>query len=659
MNRISRLILAGLILLTGHLHAVTLSANGTTDLTLIPGRIYTAFAAGTFGSGTLTLTFRDHTSGSTVAFRTITAATTFEFRAPNDQLRAVLTGATAPAIEFLAILAPLEGSTAGISNRAGVIAGIAADPSATRGASKLREWDVTVPLVTPAPGGWPTVTHPSVVDAGTAGFGGYRYWLAFTPWPVSGVGEDPCILASHDMVDWVLPSGASNPIATEASVNAAIGSGLFTYNSDTHLLLDGGVLKCYYRAVKDAVRESIILQTTTNGVTWTAPDETLRLEGATTTKTLSPAIVKVGSTYYMYVIDRATGGLSEHQKCRRYDSVDGLSWSNVTTCTMPQGQLMLPWHLDMQMRDGAYHMLLYSTALNNPLLYFSSTDGTTFTGDANTSAVPIIGTYDGAGYYRSCMIPSDDGDRWHVFVSGVPRNQTANGITGEMWHIGLRPNMVFSNKNTLRQNSFGIQQASIDVSWKTPTAIASGASVDLPETSSVLTEGSPPLQGSRVDIWGLSGSAAIAGIWVTTTAGTQIGSALTTTTKWTGIESPRLYLTALPDNVTPVSGDVVTGSTSGATAVFHRLRGASPAQYTLRSFSGTAIFQVGEQIKVNAVTATNAGTPVTISALSMFPIANAANLMLIDHTASYAGRFQIWNTFASSAYVTVEIHSAR
>jgi len=335
-----------------------------------------------------------------------------------------------------------------------------------------------------------------------------------------------------------------------------------------------------------------------------------------------------------------------------------------TECTLPTGPLVVPWHLYVHLANGVYHMLLNTSGditWNSPLLYFTSSDGITWAGDPNVTALDPVGTYDGERYYRSCMIPADPLARtWHVFAAGLPHEYTTNGVTGNPWRIGLRPNMYLANRNRVTQNSFGLSTTSFSLNWKSNIPIASGATVDICKPSTKFTEGAAPAQ-VRAEIWGGRGTTAIGGIWVMGQFNpTQISTGTTTTTTFRGSLTPYLQLSALPDNVTPTSGVTVTGVTSGATAKFHRIRNTTPAQYSLREFSGTVIFTVGEQLQIGGVTLTNTGTPVTVSSLNSFPAATAINLIYVDSVAGYPGRYQIWNSYAAgSADVAVKIESNR
>ena len=85
--------------------------------------------------------------------------------------------------------------------------------------------------------------HPSV-QYFENGFGGYKYWIAYTPYKgCNDYWENPHIAASNDLKNWVVPSGFSNPLDPRPS-NYERGA---VYNSDTELVYntDTGLLECW------------------------------------------------------------------------------------------------------------------------------------------------------------------------------------------------------------------------------------------------------------------------------------------------------------------------------------------------------------------------------------------------------------------------------
>lgn len=89
---------------------MTFLANSNQEFALIPGRDYAIFAAGTFGSGTVSLTLADSGLSGGVpmpGYQSITTNTSFIFTAPSPRLLVALTGATSPNLVVDCILCPL------------------------------------------------------------------------------------------------------------------------------------------------------------------------------------------------------------------------------------------------------------------------------------------------------------------------------------------------------------------------------------------------------------------------------------------------------------------------------------------------------------------------------------------------------------------------
>ncbi len=111
------------------------------------------------------------------------------------------------------------------------------------------------------------IVHPAVVYV-PEGFAGYKYWCAYTPMTNNqSQYENPCIVASDDMTNWVSP--AVNPIFPWP------GGGAF--NSDTHLILspDRKSLILLYRTFAEGTpaRHRLKVSTCTDGKTWSSPVE--------------------------------------------------------------------------------------------------------------------------------------------------------------------------------------------------------------------------------------------------------------------------------------------------------------------------------------------------------------------------------------------------
>lgn len=281
------------------------------------------------------------------------------------------------------------------------------------------------------PDGNLNVNHPSVVDAGPGGWNGYRYWIAFTPYP-SNVREEPCVLASNDKVAWVEPAGITNPVApTPANAD---------HNSDPQLLLlSNGTMQLYYRPYGGSVNEIIGLRESTDGVNWTLiAAQVIQIVTSPGNYILSPTVVQEDDdTLHMWTVNAsaATNG----QRIERRTSTDlGRTWSAPTTCTIP-AVTCAAWHIDVQRDGDRYPMIISSRDWS--LYFWDSDDGLTFTGDDVNPTVPRSGTtIDKEGHYRTCFLPNGDGT-YDVFASCInsPTSDVFN-VAGT-WRIARLANL--------------------------------------------------------------------------------------------------------------------------------------------------------------------------------------------------------------------------
>lgn len=123
------------------------------------------------------------------------------------------------------------------------------------------------PLNIETPEGNAQPYHPSVVYI-PGGWNGYAYWMAETPYPLGPDGdwnglppyrarwENPCIHASHDGIHWETPGDLVNPIddLNETEIENR------DFFSDTHLVMNGDTLECWYRISRTQRDETYILR---------------------------------------------------------------------------------------------------------------------------------------------------------------------------------------------------------------------------------------------------------------------------------------------------------------------------------------------------------------------------------------------------------------
>lgn len=307
------------------------------------------------------------------------------------------------------------------------------------------------PLVIPTPDGLAAVTHPGVVFLPN-GWNGYRYWMAFTPWP-DGSREFPNIIASQNGVDWEVPAGLTNPIIGQATVAATPSGGAtpFGFAPDTHLvMLDEDTMACFFLMAwagggssQDA---AMFRMTSTDGVTWgnlTRCIDTVATGRNAAHGITSPAVFQMpDGTWEMFGVTEFDG---DFNRISRWTSPDTTAWTWQNQLVIPYGSGE-PWHLDAHYVSGKYHVL-YS-AVGGRYHYLYSTDGVNFYGDT-TNYVPELvsgADWDGQRSYRASMIPRYGNPlKWDVWASGLP-TAPLDGVQagGKPWTIGLFRGVEFT-----------------------------------------------------------------------------------------------------------------------------------------------------------------------------------------------------------------------
>lgn len=253
----------------------------------------------------------------------------------------------------------------------------------------------------------PRIGHPDVVYV-PAGWNGYSYWMAATPYP-GGSRENPSICASTDGTTWVVPEGLTNPIVPEPAEG---------YNSDTDLELGpDNKLYCFYR-LYSATPDGFYVKSSSDGVEWSAATQIM----TNVASKLSPAIIYTpAGIWMMWYLD--TVGKMYHATSSAPDS----GWTTPQQCsfvaphgTMPTGYI--PWHLDVRKRNGIYYaaLLMREVASEYTLRFHlaSSWDGVHW-GIAATPVLTIgqTGAWDAHQLYRGTLVPIVGGfDFWYTGI---------------------------------------------------------------------------------------------------------------------------------------------------------------------------------------------------------------------------------------------------
>lgn len=215
-------------------------------------------------------------------------------------------------------------------------------------------------------------THPSVVVFDEP-WNGYRYWMAYSPYPLSdGEEENACIAVSNDLYDWGVPYGIANPVADNEETNC-------NELKDPHLLYRADLdrLEVWYLGrVSENLggnNHDLILfrKHSSDGVNWSD------YEIMDAVRFLSPSVYWDGEKYQMWSIGYDmwnTTGQFVYQ-----ESVDGFTWSEPVQCSIDGGSRNIDiWHGSMFVYEDMFHFVYIAESEKQEIYYCTSKDGITF-----------------------------------------------------------------------------------------------------------------------------------------------------------------------------------------------------------------------------------------------------------------------------------------
>jgi hypothetical protein len=271
--------------------------------------------------------------------------------------------------------------------------------------------------------------HPKVLYFEN-GFGGHKYWMAYTPYPYSNDDyENPCIAYSEDGYHWT--NYDNNPLSDPEGVG---------YNSDTHLVYrsDTSTLECWYRYVGPATQspreETIKRRTTTDGVTWTSEETVYSNTSGNFSKILSPSVIFDGTNYNIWAIS-STG--IDYYTAPSDDVGDWTYHRSFDPTYNDDGLIVDDWHLDV-IKDGSTYIYLVmcrnGTSITNnraSLFVMTSSDNITL-----TSPIKIVGGSTGWDkyMYRSSIVKI--GSVYRIYYS-AGSGGTTTIYNNAVWGIGI------------------------------------------------------------------------------------------------------------------------------------------------------------------------------------------------------------------------------
>ncbi len=282
------------------------------------------------------------------------------------------------------------------------------------------------PIALTTPDGSGQAVHPDVIRLDEP-FRGYRYWMAYTPYPFGDERlENPCIRASTDGLNWERVAGCPDPIfAAPEDVKG--------HHADPELVFRNGRLTMLFMTTTVGEALATISHTeTSDAVTWSDAKPICRDDWI-----VSPCVAADDDGYILwYVQCHADAPLPVSTLFRRAGPDLG-RLGDAQTCTLAIPGHVL-WHIDIIADGSGFEALAtaFPKGLNpsrSRLFRAVSADGVTFTLSSPQPIVsPSLFGWDNRMIYRSTFIREGQGYRiWYSAASWAMRCGIGY-LTGEL-----------------------------------------------------------------------------------------------------------------------------------------------------------------------------------------------------------------------------------
>ncbi len=255
-------------------------------------------------------------------------------------------------------------------------------------------------------------THPSIL-AFDQPWHGYRYWLAYTPFPyANGEEENPCLAVSNDLYYWQTPSGLANPVAynEETGCNELKDVSLL-YRQDLDRLEMWYLGRLSPDLGGDGKTLLLLRKCSSNGVDWSD------YQVMAPTQYLSPTIVWEDGVYRMWQMQYerlGNGGTLVYQ-----ESVDGINWSEAQKCTITGVDHGIKlWHGAVRHIQGRYYFVFIRDYLQSDAIYCCTSDNGL---DFDQPQVIVGADATWYSYYRPDLLY--DGGKFYLFYGVITHRQ--------------------------------------------------------------------------------------------------------------------------------------------------------------------------------------------------------------------------------------------
>lgn len=279
--------------------------------------------------------------------------------------------------------------------------------------------------------GMDQATHPSVIYFAEP-WNGYRYWMAYTPYPyANGEEENPSVAASNDLYGWVTPNGMVNPIADNEETGCReLKDPHILYRADLDRVEIWYLGRVSARLGGDGTSLMLFRKYSYDGVSWSD------YEIMTAVEYLSPTVWWDGDRYQMWSIGFDTYGTTGTLAYQ--ESVDGAQWTEPVRCVIDGvSDGLALWHGAVTKLENGYAFVYTPAPDSNIIQYCESADGVHFTGQRTIAA--ISGT-PWQHFYRPCLLEENGAytllygvvtgsNEWYLSMSRGDDVDALQGIT--------------------------------------------------------------------------------------------------------------------------------------------------------------------------------------------------------------------------------------
>lgn len=241
--------------------------------------------------------------------------------------------------------------------------------------------------------------HPDVLYC-QSGRLGHFFYMAMTPYPNGNSQfENPCILVSEDGVGFREEREGLNPL---------VHCPPYDHNCDPDLTFteQTGMFYLYYLETMRPDSQNVVLIKSRDAINW-GKERVIHYDLESGDDFIvSPAVLKVGSEYYMFFVNLSLAG----HPIQFLISDDGIRWEKDSTygisAAYPDG--LIPWHIDVFAGKAQYLMLCCGPNDDLNLYLAASTDLRNWQFAEEPVLRHSMDLYDSVAIYRSSGIVAGD-----------------------------------------------------------------------------------------------------------------------------------------------------------------------------------------------------------------------------------------------------------